>query len=224
MDGWIRQRLANHWQQNKKDVEGGSENGAAETLLLGAWTTAGVRIAAVDLPDQVVENLMHIDLLLGRSLSEGAVKLPGQVQSLLLAHHAFVLQVALVSHQNHGHIVGVLNSQNLLPQVHEVIEGRLGGDGIDENEALAILHVQVAHGRELLGAGGVQNFEHTLLAIHLHLLAIAVLNGRVILLDKDALHKLDGQRRFAHTAAAQHHNFVFSHLLIVSVSLVLFYR
>jgi hypothetical protein len=68
MDGWIRQRLANHWQQNKKDVEGGSENGAAETLLLGAWTTAGVRIAAVDLPDQVVENLMHIDLLLGRSL------------------------------------------------------------------------------------------------------------------------------------------------------------
>jgi hypothetical protein len=38
-----------------------------------------------------------------------------------------------------------------------------------EKANLAILHVQVAHGRELLGAGGVQNFEHTLLAIHLHL-------------------------------------------------------
>lgn len=46
--------------------------------------------------------------------------------------------------------------------------------------ALLTLHVQIAHGRELLSAGRVQNVQHNLRAVHLHGLAVAVLNGGII--------------------------------------------
>ena len=48
------------------------------------------------------------------------------------------------------HIVHVFDTQNLLAQVLKVIEGRLRCDGVDEQEAHAVLHVQVSHRRELL--------------------------------------------------------------------------
>ena len=47
------------------------------------------------------------------------------------------------------HIISVLHSQDLLPQVVQVIEGRLGGDGVNQHKALPILHVQVSHCSEL---------------------------------------------------------------------------
>ena len=42
-----------------------------------------------------------------------------------------------------------LDSEDLLPQVLQVVEGRLGGDRVDEDEALPVLHIKIAHGREL---------------------------------------------------------------------------
>jgi hypothetical protein len=47
-----------------------------------------------------------------------------------------------------------LDSENLLPEILEVIESGLRGDGVDEDEALAILHVQVAHRCELFLKNG----------------------------------------------------------------------
>ena len=46
-----------------------------------------------------------------------------------------------------------LYSEYLLSQVLEVVECRLRCDGVDEDEALAVLHVQVAHRCELLLKG-----------------------------------------------------------------------
>jgi len=49
-----------------------------------------------------------------------------------------------------SYVLGVLHPEDLLPEVLEVVEGRLGRDGVDESEALTVLHVQVSHRRELL--------------------------------------------------------------------------
>lgn len=39
------------------------------------------------------------------------------------------------------YVLGIFDSKNLLFQILEVIEGRLGCDGVDEDKALAIFHV-----------------------------------------------------------------------------------
>ena len=65
-------------------------------------------------------------------------------------------------------------------------------------------------------ARGVQNLKHALLAVHLHLLPVAVLYGGVVLLHEDALDKLDSQGGLAHAAASQHHDLVFPHDLNIS--------
>lgn len=48
------------------------------------------------------------------------------------------------------HLVGVLHSKDLIAQIDEVVERRLSRDGVDEHEALAVLHVEVTHRGELL--------------------------------------------------------------------------
>ena len=118
---------------------------------------------------------------LGRCLHEGAApELPRHHHALVLAHHPLVLQVALVPHQHHRHLLRVLHAEDLLPEVLEVVEGGLGGDAVDQDEALPVLHVEVPHGGELLGAGGVEYLQHALLPVHLHLLPVAVLYGGVV--------------------------------------------
>lgn len=49
-----------------------------------------------------------------------------------------------------SYVFGVLHSEDLLSEVLEVVEGGLSRDGVDQSEALTVLHVQVPHGRELL--------------------------------------------------------------------------
>ena len=52
------------------------------------------------------------DLCFGRRLHEGAVaELASQVEALILADDALVLQVALVAHQHHRHVVSVLKKK-----------------------------------------------------------------------------------------------------------------
>jgi hypothetical protein len=49
---------------------------------------------------------------------------------------------------------------------------------------MSILHVEVAHGSELLRARGIQNLQQALNAVHLDVLAVRVLNGWIILSRK----------------------------------------
>ena len=99
----------------------------------------------------------------------------------------------------------------MFSQVLQVVEGGLGGDAVHQDEALTVLHVQVPHGGELLGAGSVEDLEHALLAVDLDLLPVGVLDGGVVLLHEDALHKLHCQGGLPHTTRTQHHDLVFSH-------------
>ena len=61
----------------------------------------------------------------------------------------------------------------------------------------------------------VEDLKHALLAVHLHLLPVAVLDGGVVLLHEDALDKLDGEGGLAYAPAAQHHDLVFPHAELV---------
>ena len=60
-------------------------------------------------------------------------------------------------------------------------------------------------------ASRVEDLQHALLTVHLHLLPVAVLYGGVVLLHEDPLHELDGEGGLAHPARAKHHDLVFSH-------------
>ena len=53
-------------------------------------------------------------------------------------------------------------------------------------------------------AGGVEDLEHALLAVNLNLLPVGVLDGGVVLLHEDALHKLHCQGGLPHTTRTQH--------------------
>ena len=155
-------------------------------------------------------------------------ELSGHVHALVLPHHPLVLQVALVAHQHHGHLLAVLHPEYLLPEVLQVIESGLSRDAVDQDEALAVLHVEISHGGELLRTGGVEDLQHALLPLHLHLLPVAVLYGRVVpgmviisinfiitvsllLLHEDPLYELHGEGGLAHAAAAEHHDLVLTH-------------
>jgi len=171
----------------------------AASLLLGLLLVVGVGLA--DLPDEVVEDLVDVDLGLGRGLEEGAAaKLAGETLTLLGGDDALVLQVALVSDENHGDRVAVLDAEDLLAEVREVVERGLGNDTVDEDESLAVLHVQVTHGSELLSSGGIKDFEHVLVGVNLDGLAVRVLNGGIVLLNEDALDKLHGKGGLSDTS------------------------
>ena len=43
------------------------------------------------------------------------------------------------------------------------------GDGVDKGESLAVFHVQIAHGGELLCACRVEDLQHALSAVNLNL-------------------------------------------------------
>jgi hypothetical protein len=54
--------------------------------------------------------------------------------------------------------------------VYWYLEGLVVGEGVDDDKALAVLDVEVAHAGELLGAGRVQDLQHAGTAVHLDLL------------------------------------------------------
>lgn len=105
------------------------------------------------------------------------------------------------------HVLGVFYSQDLFPEVLQVVKCRLRCNGVHQSETLAILHVQVPHRCELFllqqhqreefsgslctvlscpiryvdltyCSGCVEDFKHTLLPIHLHLL-LGQKHGRI---------------------------------------------
>ncbi|KYQ55955.1 hypothetical protein ALC60_05238 [Trachymyrmex zeteki] len=62
---------------------------------------------------------------------------------------------------------------------------------VHHDETLTIFDIQVAHRRELLGAGGVEDLEHTWRVVHLDLLAVEILDRRVVLLHEATGYELD---------------------------------
>jgi len=163
----------------------------------------------VDNTDEVVEDLVDVDLELGRGLDEEAVvEALGKLLTLLGGDNTHVVEIALVADKNHGDVVSVLDAEDLLAHVDQVVEGAEGDNRVHQHETLAVLHVQITHGRELLSTGSIEDLQHALLSVDLHLLAVAVLNSGIVLLDEDTLHELHRQRRLADTTRPKNNNLI----------------
>ena len=66
-----------------------------------------------DLPDEGVEDVVDVPAVRGRRLDEPAAELVGERLTLLRTHAPLpaLLQVHLVAHQDHRHVVGRTNLQ-----------------------------------------------------------------------------------------------------------------
>jgi len=178
-------------------------------LAAATATSLGSNLV-VHLADEIIEEFLNIDRVLGRGLEERAVvELGCEVLAVLLGNDALVLEIALVANKDRGEVLLVLYTDNLITDVLQIRESGLGDDAVDEDEALAVLHVEVTHSGELLSAGSIENLEEVLDAVDLNVLSVTVLNGRVVLLDEHTLHELHSDGRLAYTTASQHHDLVF---------------
>lgn len=87
---------------------------------------------------------------------------------------SLTLQIALVTDDDHGEVVLVLYSQNLLLECGDFLKALARRDGVDQQETLSRSHVLLPHGRVLLLAGSVENVEQSDLLIDDALLAVRV--------------------------------------------------
>lgn len=95
----------------------------------------------------------------------------------LSGHLSLTLQVALVTDDDHGEVVLVLDPQNLLLEGGDLFEALPGGNGVDEQEAFAGPHVLLAHGAVLLLTGRVEDIEEGDLVVDVALLPVRVCNS-----------------------------------------------
>lgn len=154
----------------------------------------------------------------------------------LPGNFSFALQIALVSHNDHGEVVLVLDPQDLLLEGCDLFETLAGRDGVDEQEALACPHVLLSHGRVLFLAGGVEDIEQRDLVVNDTLLSVRVcgrgsidaartdwtgvqhtLDCWVVFIDEMTLDQLNRKTRFTDTTAADNHQFVLSQELLAKI-------
>jgi hypothetical protein len=156
----------------------------------------------------------------------------------LLGDDTLLLQITLVSDNNDGEVVLVLDAQNLLLEGHDFFKGLTRCDGVDEQEALAGAHVLFPHCRILLLACRVENIQESDLIVDNTLLAVGVwrerrlvsdlirlletssgwdgrnpqltFNCRVVLIHEVALDQLDRQARFSDTTTTDNHQLILS--------------
>lgn len=111
----------------------------------------------VHLPHDFCKEFVHHCFTLSRSLHKGAAPLFGKGVAFIGGYFSFTLQVHFVPNQYDWHFLIPLHADDLVPHRLDVLEALLVDQAVDEDEALAVLDVQVPHGRELLGARRVQD-------------------------------------------------------------------
>lgn len=92
----------------------------------------------------------------------------------MLEDFSLALQITLVADNNHGEVVLVLDSQNLLLESGDFLETLARCDGVDEQETFTRAHVLLSHGAVLLLAGGIEDVEKGDFIVNDTLLAVRV--------------------------------------------------
>ncbi len=123
----------------------------------------------------------------------------------MIAHYHVSLK------EQHGICVLPLHPDDLVSHGLYILEALLVDQAVDQDEALAVLDVEIPHGRELLRPRRVQDLQHRRRRIHLDLLAVEVFDGRVVLLDEGPGHELDRESGFPDSSASQHHHLILAH-------------
>jgi len=148
-------------------------------------------VVFADFTDEIAERLIHVDTLLSGRLNKSAPQMFGKVATLVHPDLALVLQVTLISDQDNWETILVLDSQDLLVERANFLEGVPGGDGVDEQEPLARAHVLFPHGAVFFLASGVKDIKKGNLIINHTLLSVRVLDGGIVLVHEVALDELD---------------------------------
>lgn len=123
---------------------GGLPQGGAFPIAAGAG--AGIQGLVHFLTDdihQALEDLLHVDILLGTGLEELETKVIGEPPAILLKHDTLILQVTLVPHKDDLSIVPGVGLDLGGPVLH-------GGKGLLVGN---IIHEQEAHGSPVVGRG-----------------------------------------------------------------------
>lgn len=94
------------------------------------------------------------------------------LQRTLLGDLSFSLQIALVAHDDHGKVVLVFHTQDLLLERCDFVEALTGCDRVNEQETFTCPHVLLSHGRVLFLTGGIENIEQGDLIVDDTLLAV----------------------------------------------------
>jgi len=176
-----------------------------------SWTTGSLLLVVLaDLTDELGERGVDVDALLGRGLEELATEMFREVSALVVPDLTFVLEVTLVADDDDGEGVAVLDTEDLLVEGTDLLEGVAGGDGVDEEEAFACAHVLLSHRTVFFLAGGVEDVEEGYFFVDHALLAVRVFDGGIVLVYEVALDELDGQGAFADTTTADDDELVLS--------------
>lgn len=80
----------------------------------------------------------------------------GDLESACTGHGAVFFEVGLVADDDDGDVGIVFDTDDLVAELGQLVKTAGGCDGEDEEEALALLHVEFAHCGELFGTGCVE--------------------------------------------------------------------
>mmetsp|Transcript_62328 Transcript_62328/g.171234 ORF Transcript_62328/g.171234 Transcript_62328/m.171234 type:complete len:209 (+) Transcript_62328:342-968(+) len=190
-----------------------SQHGAAERFESAhagarlAGLLAGLeRLELAVLTHRLLKGLVDAEAVLGARLDQRHPHAHAFLERLVLRHLPLLYHVHLVGDHDDWHLAldHVLDAQQLLVVLVELLEGSPVGDGEDEQEAVAVPHPRVPHHREVVLARGVKHLHQHDLVVNRPLAAVAVLDRRIVKLEKEALYVLDGKRGLADAARAHH--------------------
>lgn len=176
-----------------------SHHGSACLLLL---------VVLPYLTDEVAERLVDVNALLSRCLDELAAEVLCKVTALIHSNLSLILEIALVSHDNDRERILILNTEDLLMESANFLKRIAGGDRVNEEEAFTSAHVLLAHSPVFLLTSRVEDVEQRDLIIDDALLAVRVLNCRVVFVDEMALNELDSEGRFTDTTPADNYQLI----------------
>jgi len=127
----------------------------------------------VDKPNDGVENLVDVGVVLGGGLDEGHAELGSEVLALGSGDGPLAVEVALVGNEDHGDVrVFLLDPEDASPQLVNRLEADRRGDAVHQNEPLPRLHVLVPQRRVFLLSGCIHDVQNTSYTIHLGLFGV----------------------------------------------------
>ena len=109
-----------------------------------------------DQPDTLVEGLIDVDFESGAAFYHRQMEIIGHVLDFLDVDHSLFFEIGFVGHEHDRVDVPVFDSQDLLVEFVDLVEGGAVGHREDQQETFSGSHVMFPHRRKLLLARRVQ--------------------------------------------------------------------